>query len=145
VPTYQVGDQSRYRKLFEEALEKYSAELGTNRVVPGMRPPAEPQQRLCHMAQRRCSYRPLRLRGGRSSHPAWGATRDSAHIVLGHCNQKNRQHRYEREAAAEGWANQRMRELGVPVPRKTRQLGKSYVAWTKSWGDNVAAGRRRSE
>jgi hypothetical protein len=142
---------NKYRELFKEALEKYSAELSTQ--IEWCRACGLGNSHSRGFASWRSGSAPtvhydseIATRG-----TLQGGLHEIAHLVLGHCartekgHRKNRQRRYEREAAAEQWANQRMRELGVPVPRKTQRLGKDYVAWTKHWGDNVAAGRRRAK
>jgi hypothetical protein len=71
------------------------------------------------------------------------------HIVLGHTERTaagyrtDRRRAYEREAEAEAWSFQRMRELGVPIPEKSRERARGYVARKKARGDAVIAGKRR--
>ena len=48
---------------------------------------------------------------------------------------------FEKEANAEKFANQKMREYGISVPRKTRALGISYVKRKKRHGDNIRRSR----
>lgn len=45
--------------------------------------------------------------------------------------------RFAKEQQANRWAENRMRELGVSVPRKTSAAGSRYVKRMKSWGDNI--------
>ena len=67
-----------------------------------------------------------------------GGLHEIGHLVANKPGMK----RWEKEASAETWANNRMKELGISVPRKTRALGKQYVARMKRWGKNIAAGRK---
>ena len=47
---------------------------------------------------------------------------------IGHCvNNEKGQLRWEQEAGAEKFANDKMKEFGISVPRKTRAGGVSYV------------------
>lgn len=50
--------------------------------------------------------------------------------------------RHEKERQANEWAERRLRELGIPVPRRMAARGKAYVARMKRWGKNIAKGRR---
>jgi hypothetical protein len=50
--------------------------------------------------------------------------------------------RWQREKSATEWSYKRMRELGVSIPRKSRRDYNNYVARMKSWGKNIAAGRK---
>ena len=75
-----------------------------------------------------------------------------AHIVLGHTlitesgkTRVLRLRRFEREAQAEQWSRNRMRELDIPVPRKSTARGNAYVAREKRRGDNIIRARRRSK
>src|SRR5258708_7719133 len=52
------------------------------------------------------------------------------HAVL-HVRPNNVRRRYEREAQAEAFAKERMRALGVAVPRKVARQGQQYVARMK--------------
>jgi len=76
------------------------------------------------------------------------ALHEVGHVVLGHTERttggrrKNRQRVFEREAAAEAWSFQRMQELGVSVPEKSRVRAAEYVAYKKRRGDRVIARRR---
>lgn len=74
--------------------------------------------------------------GTRSS--LYRALHEVGHVVL---DQPRRMRRWEMERDAELWARRRMRELGVPVPRKDVQAGDRYVARMKRWGDRIVAGR----
>lgn len=79
------------------------------------------------------------------------ALHEVAHIVLGHTERTARGRRkirkrvYEVEAEAEAWSFERMRELGVAVPEKSRQRAAEYVAYRKRRGDRVIAARARSQ
>lgn len=58
---------------------------------------------------------------------------ECAHIVLGHVGDKinpkpSRKPRYIEEFEAEQWAFDRMREAGIPVPRRSLIRAKGYVA-----------------
>lgn len=69
-----------------------------------------------------------------------------AHIVLGHTEPGGaRLRRFEEEAQVEQWSRERMRELGVSVPRKSTARGNAYVARKKRHGDNIIRARRRSK
>jgi hypothetical protein len=61
------------------------------------------------------------------------------HAVL-HQHKNPRLRRFELEAQAEAFAIERMRALGVAVPRKARKGGQQYVARMKRFGDRVSAG-----
>ena len=50
--------------------------------------------------------------------------------------------RFEREAIAERFANDTMREWKIPVPRKAVQKGERYVSRMKRWGDNISKDKR---
>ena len=69
------------------------------------------------------------------------ATRSTLHGGLheiGHCiNDEIGLRSFEREARAEEFATNRMRELGISVPRKTVALGRAYVGRKKRHGDNI--------
>jgi hypothetical protein len=45
--------------------------------------------------------------------------------------------RFQKEAQANKWAESRMRELGISVPRKVAAAGRSYVGRMKRWGNNI--------
>jgi hypothetical protein len=71
----------------------------------------------------------------------YGGLHEVGHIVRDHFG-KGRRRRWQEEQEAERYARTRMRELGVPIPRKDVQAGDAYVARMKRWGDRIAAGRR---
>ena len=77
------------------------------------------------------------------------ATRSTLHGGLheiGHClNNESGLRTFEKEANAEKFANDRMKEYGISVPRKTRALGKDYIKRRKQWGDNIRNGRRKTK
>jgi hypothetical protein len=50
--------------------------------------------------------------------------------------------RWEREKSATDWAYQRMRELGVSIPREKRGRYRRYISRLKRWGKNIATGRK---
>jgi len=56
----------------------------------------------------------------------YGGLHEIGHVVLGH-NRRGRKRRFEIEAEAERWAQKRMREFGVPVPRGEVAAGRAYV------------------
>jgi hypothetical protein len=77
------------------------------------------------------------------------ALHEVAHIVLGHTARTDGGYRkgprlraYEREDAAERWSFQRMQELGVPVPKRSRERAARYVAHKKRGGDRVIERRK---
>ncbi len=78
------------------------------------------------------------------------ALHEVGHIVLGHTERtvggrrKNRERVFEREAAAEVWSFERMRELAVAVPEKSRARAAKYVAYRKQRGDLVIARRKKA-
>jgi len=51
--------------------------------------------------------------------------------------------RFECEAQANSWAAERMRLLGISVPRKTAGKGRTYVSRMKRWGRNIRKGRAK--
>jgi len=62
---------------------------------------------------------------------------------IGHCiNNEKGQLRWQQEAGAEKFANDKMKEFGVSVPRKTKAMGVSYVRRKKRHGDNIRRGRK---
>lgn len=63
------------------------------------------------------------------------ALHEIGHVVLRHHREHRTKRRYLREQEANTWAERRMRELGVPVPRDRVQRGQAYVARMKAWGD----------
>jgi len=70
------------------------------------------------------------------------ATRSTLHRALhelGHCLDeefgKNRS--FKREQIAEDFANKKMKELGIRIPRKVRASGVAYVKRKKRHGDNI--------
>ncbi|MEP7059106.1 MAG: hypothetical protein ABI828_00120 [Actinomycetota bacterium] len=59
------------------------------------------------------------------------------HIVLGH-DRRGRKRRWQVEAEAEAWAQERMAELGLEPPPEIVDAGRAYVARMKRWGDNIS-------
>lgn len=60
-----------------------------------------------------------------------------AHVVLGHVS-RGRRRRWQLEAEAEAWTQQRMIELGIEVPDVAVQAGRAYVARMRQWGDSIS-------
>ena len=73
------------------------------------------------------------------------ATRRTLHRGLheiGHIvNDEAGMRRFEKELAANRFAERRMRELGIPVPRSEASKGRAYVARMKRWGNNISKAR----
>ena len=73
------------------------------------------------------------------------ATRKTLHGGLheiGHCvNDETGMKRWQKEAAAEKFATDLMREIGITVPRQAVAAGKRYVSRMKRWGKNISKGR----
>jgi len=59
------------------------------------------------------------------------------HVTLGH-DKRGRKRRWQVEAEAEAWAQERMAALGVESPPEIVDAGRSYVARMKRWGDNIS-------
>lgn len=74
------------------------------------------------------------------------ATRATLHggfHEIGHCvNNETGLRSFECEANAEAFANNKFKELGISVPRKTKALGKDYIRRKKRHGDNIKRGRK---
>ena len=68
-----------------------------------------------------------------------GGLHEIAHAFL---NEKGMR-RFEAEAQAERWSIERMRELGVSIPRGQVASGQRYVKRMKRWGDAIRAGRKK--
>lgn len=69
-----------------------------------------------------------------------------AHVVLGHTSRRRRP-RWQLEAEAEAWTQQRLRELRVEVPEDSVVAGQAYVARMRRWGAAISranTGTRRS-
>lgn len=68
-----------------------------------------------------------------------------AHLVLGHDQRGGK--RWQLEAEAEAWTQQRFAELGIELPQASVDAGRDYVARMQRWGDRIsvaaAAPRRR--
>lgn len=84
----------------------------------------------------------------RTVHLARGyATRSTLHRLLheiGHVvNDEAGMKRWEREAAANRYAAERMRAYGLSIPRKVTHSANAYVGRMARWGRNIAAGRTR--
>ncbi len=78
------------------------------------------------------------------------ATRRTLHRALheiGHLvNDERGQKRWQKEEGANRFAENRMRELGIPVPRVAAGKGRAYVGRMKRWGKAIstAAGGEQS-
>jgi len=59
------------------------------------------------------------------------------HVVLGHAR-RGRRRRWELEAEAEAWAQQRLTELGIELPEASVEAGRAYIARMRRWGDNIS-------
>ncbi len=59
------------------------------------------------------------------------------HVVLGHAR-RGPKRRWQVEAEAEAWAQERMSELGLESPPEIVEAGRAYVARMKRWGDNIS-------
>ena len=71
------------------------------------------------------------------------ATLHGAFHEMGHClNNEEGLRSFEKESNAEKFANDKFKEYGISVPRKTRALGVSYVKRKKRHGDNIRRGRK---
>ena len=64
-----------------------------------------------------------------------------AHIVLGHAR-RGATRRWQREAEAEAWTQQRLHQLGIEIPAAEVERGRDYVARMQRWGDRISAARR---
>lgn len=73
------------------------------------------------------------------------STRSTLHRALheiGHIvNDEKGMLRWQREEAANQFAERRMRELGVPVPRTAASKGRGYVRRMKRWGTAISKAR----
>jgi hypothetical protein len=59
-----------------------------------------------------------------------------AHLVLGH-DQRRGKRRWQLEAEAEAWTQQRFAELGIELPQASVDAGRDYVARMQRWGDHI--------
>ena len=64
-----------------------------------------------------------------------------AHVVLGHVSRR-RGRRWQLEAQAEAWTQQRMRELGFEPPARCVAAGEAYVARMQRWGTAISRSKR---
>ena len=72
----------------------------------------------------------------------YGGLHEIGHLVLGHTRRGGKR-RWQLEAEAEAWAQQRMRALGLEPPAADVAAGEAYVARMRRWGDNISRSRRR--
>ncbi|MEA2581401.1 MAG: hypothetical protein QOE83_2293 [Actinomycetota bacterium] len=63
------------------------------------------------------------------------------HVALGH-DRRRPKRRWQVEAEAEAWAQERMAHLGVEAPAEVVEAGRAYVARMKRWGDNISRAAR---
>lgn len=120
-----------FLEIFEAELRKYGipwckGECGTRGHKRGF---ATLKSRIVHYDSKICTRATLQ-----------GGLHEIGHIVANVDGMK----RWEKEESAERWANDRMRELGISIPRRILKLGKSYVSRWKRFGRNVAAGVKRA-
>ncbi len=59
------------------------------------------------------------------------------HAVLGHTTVR-RHPRWQLEAQAEAWTQQRFGELGIEVPAASVEAGRAYVARMRRWGAAIS-------
>lgn len=64
------------------------------------------------------------------------------HIALGHARRGGKR-RWQVEAEAEAWTQQRMRELDIEIPQIEVERGEAYIARMQRWGDNISRAQRR--
>jgi hypothetical protein len=57
--------------------------------------------------------------------------------MLAH-HRRGRKRRWQVEAEAEAWAQERMADLGLEAPAEVVEAGRAYVARMKRWGDNIS-------
>ena len=97
---------------------------------------AELERRRLTWCMGSCCYRNSLYRG----------LHEVAHLVLGHDQRRGRR-RWQLEAEAEAWTQQRFAELGIELPQASVDAGRDYVARMQRWGDRIsvaaAAPRRR--
>jgi hypothetical protein len=60
-----------------------------------------------------------------------------AHVVLGHTATRRRP-RWQVEAEAEAWTQDRMTELGIEPPDASVQAGRAYVYRMQRWGAAIS-------
>lgn len=61
---------------------------------------------------------------------------------IGHLVRNQRgMRRHEKERQANEFAERRLRELGIPVPRNMANRSKEYVSRMKRWGRNISRAR----
>jgi hypothetical protein len=68
----------------------------------------------------------------------YGGLHEVGHVALGHVGRRGGKRRWQVEAEAEAWAQQRMRELGIEVPEEQVEAGRAYIARMRRWGDNIS-------
>ena len=121
---------ANYKELFEKELKKYNLNWCLGCAIRGHKRGfvLRKDKTTVHYDSKICTR--ATLHGGLHE--------------IGHCiNDESGQLRWEREAGAEKFANDKMKEFGISVPRKTKALGVSYVRRKKRHGDNIRAGIRR--
>ena len=67
----------------------------------------------------------------------YGFFHELGHAVSNHKHLRS----YRRETQAERFASVKLKEYGIPVPRKCVALGKQYIARKKRHGDNIKDGQ----
>lgn len=122
---------SRYRQLFEEQLTRFGVKWCRDCKIKASHKRGFATSNTVHFDSQI---------GTRAS--LYGGFHEIGHTQDPRVAQRRS---YEREAFAEAFAIQLMRELGVPIPRGEIRKGRSYVARKKRAGDRVIAARRSRE
>ena len=77
------------------------------------------------------------------------STRSTLHRALheiGHIvNDETGMKRWQQEKAANDFAERRMRDIGIPLPRAEVARGRAYVRRMKRWGKAISKGRRSDD
>ena len=60
---------------------------------------------------------------------------------MGHAR-RGAKRRWQREAEAEAWTQQRLHQLGIEIPAVEVERGRDYVDRMQRWGDRISAARR---
>jgi hypothetical protein len=71
----------------------------------------------------------------------YGGLHEVGHIALGHAKRTGKR-RWQVEAEAEAWAQERMHKLGIEIPAAQVEAGRAYIERMRRWGDNISRARR---